>query len=59
MSMRRITSTIVGMLAIIVILYMRNQAARFPAPLGLFNLVTIVMIIIILVGIVRVWLRGY
>ena len=58
-SMGRITSTIIGIFVIGVVLLIRAQAGRMQAPLGMFNLVTVVMIILIVVSIVRAWLRGY
>jgi len=56
--MRRITTTVFGIIAIIIILYIRAQASQMPAPFMIFNLVTLMMIIIIVISIIRAWLSG-
>ena len=56
--MRRITTTVFGIIAIIIILYIRAQASQMPAPFMIFNLVTLMMIILIVISIIRAWLSG-
>lgn len=56
--MRRITITVFGIFAIIVILYIRARASQMPAPFMIFNLVTLIMIIMIVISIIRAWLSG-
>lgn len=56
--MRRIVTTVFGVLAIMVLLSMRTQVKSMPLPFGLFNLITLVMIILIVISLVRAWLQG-
>ena len=56
--MRRITTTLFGIFAITVILFIMTQAANMRVP-WIFSSAAIFMIIIVIVSIVRVWLRGY
>jgi len=56
--MRRITTTLFGVLAIIIILYTMSQATSMGVP-WVFSLAAIFMIIVVIASIVRVWLRGH
>jgi hypothetical protein len=55
--MRRVTGTIFAVIAIIVVLFIRSQALAMGAP-PIFSWVPILMILLIIVGVVRTWLRG-
>ena len=55
--MRRVTGTIFAVIAIIVVLFIRGQALAMGAP-PIFSWVPILMILLIIVGVVRTWLRG-
>jgi len=55
--MRRVTGTIFAVIAIIVVLFIRSQAPAMGAP-PIFSWVPILMILLIVVGVVRTWLRG-
>jgi len=56
--MKRITTTLFGIFAIIVILFTMAQAGNMGVP-WLFNLAAVVMIIVVIISVVRVWLRGF
>jgi predicted ABC-type exoprotein transport system permease subunit len=55
--MRRVTGTIFAVIAIIVVLFIRSQALAMGAP-PIFSWMPILMILLIIVGVVRTWLRG-
>lgn len=55
--MRRVTGTIFAVIAIIVVLFIRSQALAMGAP-PIFSWVPILMILLIIIGVVRTWLRG-
>jgi hypothetical protein len=55
--MRRVTGTIFAVIAIIVVIFIRSQALAMGAP-PIFSWVPILMILLIIVGVVRTWLRG-
>jgi len=56
--MRRITTTLFGVFAIIVIVFTMTQAINMGVP-WVFSLAAIFMIIVVIFSIVKVWLRGH
>ena len=54
--MRRILATIYAITAILVVLFIMNQAENMGVPWE-FNLVILSTIVIIVIGLVRTWLR--
>ena len=57
-NMRRITSTLFAIFAIILVVFTMTQASNIGAP-WIFTAVGIFMIVLIVISIIRVWLRGY
>jgi hypothetical protein len=55
--MSRVTTTIVGVLAIVFVLYWMSEATSSGAP-WIFNLFGAVMIIAIAISVIRTWIRG-
>jgi hypothetical protein len=55
--MRRLTNTLFSIVAIVVLLFISNQAQRFGFG-GLFTIVPYLMIVLIVVGLIRTWIRG-
>jgi hypothetical protein len=55
--MRRVTGTIFAVIARLVVIFIRSQALAMGAP-PIFSWVPILMILLIIVGVVRTWLRG-
>ncbi len=56
--MRRIKTTIIAIVAIIILMFMIAQTSNVGAP-WIFTIVVIFMIILICANVIRVWLRGY
>ncbi|MDH5482001.1 MAG: hypothetical protein OEY22_03855 [Candidatus Bathyarchaeota archaeon] len=56
--MRRIASTLSAIFAIIVVLFILMQAQSMDAP-WIFTAFGIFMIAVIVLSVIRVWLRGY
>ncbi|MDG6223253.1 MAG: hypothetical protein QCH99_08335 [Candidatus Bathyarchaeota archaeon] len=56
MSMRRILATVFSITAILVVLFILNQAGNIGIPWE-FNLLIIASIGIIIIGLIRTWLR--
>jgi len=54
--MRRIFATVFSITAILIVLFISNQAGNIGVPWE-FNLVIIAMIAIIVIGLIRTWLR--
>ncbi|MEJ2126272.1 MAG: hypothetical protein P8X84_01960 [Candidatus Bathyarchaeota archaeon] len=54
--MRRIFATLFSVTAILVVLFIMNQAGNMGVP-GEFNLLIVVTIVIIVMGLIRIWLR--
>ena len=54
--MRRITTTLFGVVAIAVIIFTIIQAQNMGVP-GMFNTFAILVIIVIVVSVIRAWLR--
>ncbi|MGD2200544.1 MAG: hypothetical protein PVJ38_02790 [Candidatus Bathyarchaeota archaeon] len=57
--MNRIRTTIIGVIAIIIVLSMRSQATRGMGMPLFFNLATLLVITMIAYSVVRAWLLGY
>jgi len=55
--MRRLTNTLFSIVAIVILLFISNQAQRFGFG-GLFTIVPYLMIVLIVVGLIRTWIRG-
>ena len=54
--MRRIIATVFSVTAILVVLFIMNQAGNIGVPWE-FNLIIIATIAIIIIGLIRTWLR--
>lgn len=54
---RRIINTAISIIAILVLLYIRNEAVRFGFS-GIFSIVPLLMIILIVLALIRSWIRG-
>ena len=54
--MRRIMATIYAISSIIVVLFIMNQASNIGVPWE-FNLILLATIVIIVIGLIRSWLR--
>ncbi len=55
--MYRIRSTLIAVIAMIILLFVRSQAAQMGFG-GIFNIVTILMIVLIIFNLIRTWFRG-
>lgn len=55
--MYRIRSTLIAVIAMIIVLFVRSQAAQMGFA-GIFNIVTVLMIVLIIFGLIRTWFRG-
>lgn len=54
--MRRILATVYSITAIIVVVFIMNQAGNIGVPWE-FNLVVLAIIVMIVIGLIRTWLR--
>lgn len=50
-------STMISIIAIIVLLFIRSQALLWGFS-GIFNIVTLLMVALIIVSLIRTWIRG-
>lgn len=57
-NMRRITTTLFAIFAIILVVFTTTQTNNIGAP-WIFTAAGIFMIVLIVISIIRVWLRGY
>jgi hypothetical protein len=55
--MRRVTATVFGIVSIIIVLFILTQAGEIGAPWP-FALVAAAIIILIVISLIRTWLRG-
>jgi hypothetical protein len=55
--MRRVTATVFSIVSIIIVLFILTQAAEIGAPWP-FALVAAAIIILIVISLIRIWLRG-
>jgi hypothetical protein len=56
--MRRIQSTIVGIIALIILVFIISQSRRISSPFP-FTVIGILMAILIIFNVARTWIRGY
>mgnify|MGYP006299463943 CR=1 FL=1 len=56
--MRQIQSTIVGIIALIILVFIISQARRISSPFP-FTIIGILMAILIIFNVARTWIRGY
>lgn len=54
--MRRILATVYSITAIFVVVFIMNQASNIRVPWE-FNLVVIAIIVMIVIGLIRTWIR--
>lgn len=54
--MNRIVNTAIVFAAILMLLYMRGEAVRLGFP-GIFSIVPLAMIVILILGLIRSWMR--
>lgn len=55
--MRRLTNTLFYVIAIMILLFISNQAQRFGFG-GPFVIVPYLMIVLIVISLIRTWIRG-
>ncbi|MBD3206281.1 hypothetical protein GF319_08050 [Candidatus Bathyarchaeota archaeon] len=56
--MRQIQSTVVGIIALIILVFIISQARRISSPFP-FTIIGVLMAILIIINIARTWVRGY